>query len=161
MNLHFLNVCMTCFETQFCRLLSVNLHTNSVRPNSSRSYYFHLWRIGSYSSQMGKIESYSSHVSNIYVTAPGKFVIEAGCLCTMKSHSSKLKIVNIYNWVTFVTHCYCQYFIADILLYKIVDYVDIVLLCCCWCTHFIWLYICCLPLGLPPALHSGFPLAFP
>ena len=39
----------------------------------------------------GKIGSHSSHVSNIHVKAPGKFVIDVGFLCTMKSHSSQVK----------------------------------------------------------------------
>ena len=72
------------------------------------------------------------------VTAPGKFVIEDGCI--MKYYSSQVKNafffqkVFFHNWVTFVTDCYCQYCRYSLLIYMF-TYILIIKnrwLCRCW-----------------------------
>ena len=61
-----------------------------------------------YSSQLWKIGSHSSHVSNIYVTAPGKFVFEAGVLCILKSYSSQIKMCMIcMSHIVSIVDMYC------------------------------------------------------
>ena len=72
------------------------------------------------------VRPHSSQIIYVYITAPMKFVIDAGCFFMyheltfftgINVHDCFNKKVFVYNWLTFVTDCYCQYCRYILLLY--------------------------------------------
>ena len=103
----------------------------------------------------GNIGSHSSHVQNVYVTAPGKFMIEAGFICTMKSHSSQVKKCMFFIAKSHICHRFLlslfDIYVVDIHVCVYSSYKESLImlmyknwLCCCYfCCYCCYCCRCC------------------